>query len=219
MGPHALQIKLPAAFGGHSIQVRAGASDLPRSSCDVRMVPAAFRLGPGFLAITTNVPGFDRAVRESGVKPRHPFEAPHGLFRALVAFALDVLEQGGHGVMLPRAGHLVLEKERFVALAGDPEDPRSIPFRAFIDVARSGVDTVRTFGMDLFGLPDSVTKTSEDSSWSRRRAMEVVMFAAYTMVRTNGTLEAEQTLEVPIGAEIADREVQEVRTECVSLRA
>jgi hypothetical protein len=132
---------------------------------------------------------------------------------------IRILAPHATGIVLHRAGELVVPETRFVEMLGDLDDPECCPFAAWIDVAvteRGGQKLYATFGMDAFGLPDVSAPVDPTDRWSRSRRHEAVLFASYTMVRQNRELASGELLKVPLRTQIGAWPVDLVNKEAMT---
>lgn len=202
---------------GHDILTHVGDQPFPRDGLDLRDVGEDFPLGGGFVALGLGEPGLFRAGRALG--GMSDVWAPRGALRALSRLAVVLLQQG-RGVVLHRAGNLVVPKNEFLRQMGDLEDEACVPFAAWLDFTVEGSPPAyRTWGMGAFALPDVRVTVDPESRWQRSRAHEAVISACARMVRENRELDAGEELSVPIGVRVGAYPVEPVQGDCEEYRA
>ncbi len=199
-----LEIKTDARLGfrllGHDFLTHVSDQGFPRADLDLRDVGDDFDLGAGFVALGLGEPGMFRASRALGDLP--DVWAPKGALRALSKLAATLV-QHGRGVVLHRAGNLVVGKSDFLRQIGDLDDPECIPFSAWLDFTIEGATPVyRSWGMDAFAFPDVEVAVDPGDSWQRSRRHEAVIVACARMVRENRELAVGDELAVPIGVRV-----------------
>lgn len=193
---------------GHDISTHAGDGPFPREGLDLRDVGDDFDLGGGFVALGLGEPGLFRASRALG--GMRDVWGPRGELRALTRLARALLEHG-RGVVLHRAGHLVVSKSELLRQLGDLEDPDCVPFAAWLDFTIDGAPPAyRSWGMQAFALPDVRVVVEPENRWQRSRRHEAVLLACARMVRENRELEAGEELVVPIGVRVGAYPVEPV---------
>ncbi|MDQ3339362.1 MAG: hypothetical protein M4D80_29710 [Myxococcota bacterium] len=187
------------AMGGHSVLTYPGREPFPGDGLDMRNVTADFNLGRSFIGLGIGVPGTARLER-AVIRGDRDVWAPDGLLRQLSRLVC-ALAPHAIGVVLHRAGDLVVPIDDFVRMLGDLEDPTCVPFAAWLDVAitkREDQAMYATFGMNVFGLPDVLAHVNAEDRWSRARRHEAILYACYRMIRENRELEAGATFDVPV---------------------
>jgi hypothetical protein len=192
-----LGFRVPAAGRWIDVITYVGQGPFDAHKLDLRGMDPGLDLGRGFLGLSLGLPGMQRTLHTAMGSLADPW-AEDGGARALSRLVTALLE-GGTAVVLPLAGAIAVERDRFLAMLGDLEDTECRPFGAFITDA---IDNERqrhlTLGMGVFGLPDVAVPTSTDP-WQRARRFEALMLACHRMVRENRELAAGEVLEVPIG--------------------
>ncbi|WP_163866713.1 hypothetical protein [Myxococcus eversor] len=177
----------------------AGRGAFPTEGLDTTDVPEDFDFGCAFIGLGIGLPGVHRQERLI-VGNAWDVWAPKGEARKLSMLTQWLLEHGS-GVVLHRAGNLVVPAEQFVRMLGELDDDECRPFSAWLAVGpftHEGTTFYGTFGMDVFGLPDVAVSVKADDPWSRQRRHEAVLFAAYRMIRENRELRAGEHLHVPL---------------------
>lgn len=186
---------------GRSVLTYPGRGAFPLDGLDTRNLAPGFDGGRAFLGFGTGLPGGDRLARIAlGTDALGDPWGENGAARD-VSRLVALLAPHAVGVVLHRAGELVLPIDEFVRMLGDLDDPECRPFAAWIDVGmfdRDGVRMYGTFGMDAFGLPDVAAPVDSDDRWSRSRRHEAVLYASQIMVRENRVLAAGDALRVPL---------------------
>jgi hypothetical protein len=186
--------------GHQDVTVYVGREPFPREHLDLRQVGDDFATGKAFLGLNIGEPGLLRASRSITDYP--DTWGPHGAMRELSRLVVALLARGA-GVILNRAGDLVVDGESFVRMLGDLDDPECKPFAAWLDIAIVNEPRVyATFGMAAFGFPDVLVPVDPASSWDRSRSHEAVLYAAYRMIRENRELEEGEALRVPVGLRV-----------------
>ena len=166
----------------------------PLDRLDVRNLPPDFDFGQAYVTLGTSLPDNGHADAWS----------MDGYARRTSRFVIELAEQAT-GVVLHRAGALVVAIDEFVAMLGDLADPECRPFAAWLDLGlsdRAGKRVYGTFGMSTFGLPDVVSPIRPNDSWSRSRRHEAVLVACHRMIRTNEALAIDARLDVPLRASV-----------------
>jgi hypothetical protein len=181
-----------------SVLTYAGRATFPSDGLDTRNVGEHFDLGRSFLGLGMGLPGGERQTRAILGNTRDCW-APDGSMRQLSRLVC-MLADSATGVVLHRAGDLVVPIAEFVRALGDLDDPECRPFAAWLDIGitRRDVAKYATFGMDVFGLPDVLAAVNADDRWSRSRRHEAVLYACYRMIRDNRELQAGESLAVPV---------------------
>jgi hypothetical protein len=197
--------ELELTMDGQPMSTAVGRCVFPQEELDTRNVSGDFDFGQSFVTLGSAVPGFHRLTREmTGRDADDPWRMG-GPMRSLSRLARALAEHAT-GVVLHRAGDLVVEADEFVRMLGDLDDPECRPFAAWLDVSvtegSGGVKLYASFGMDAFGLPDVATPVDVDSRWSRLRAHEAVLVACYRMVDQNRPLGDGELLRVPLCSRI-----------------
>ncbi len=184
---------------GGSVLTYVGRSPLPKDGLDTRNLPEGFDFGRSFIGLGTGLPGVDRQTRLALSGARDCW-AIDGNLRHLSRLVRTLADQAT-GIVIHRAGDLVVPADEFVRMLGDLEDPECRPFAAWLDVGitdRNGEKVYATFGMDAFGLPDVLVPANPDDRFSRSRRHEAVLFACYVMVRENREFKTDEILRVPV---------------------
>ncbi|MCC6898060.1 MAG: hypothetical protein IT377_03745 [Polyangiaceae bacterium] len=185
---------------GTDVLTHVGDRALSPESLDLRDVGEDFDLGQGFVALGLGEPGLFRASRATGGVG--DLWGPKGALRALSKLAALLLRHG-RGVVLHRAGNLVVDGREFLRQLGDLDDPECVPFTAWLDFTIEGAPPVyRSWGMAAFALPDVQVAVNPDDAWDRSRRHEAVLSACARMVRDNRELESGEELAVPIGVRV-----------------
>ncbi len=185
---------------GNDILTHVGDQPFPASGLDRRDVGEGFDLGQGFVALGLGEPGLFRASRATGGVG--DVWGPKGALRALSKLAALLLRHG-RGVVLHRAGNLVVDKSEFLRQLGDLDEPECVPFTAWLDFTIEGAPPVyRSWGMEAFALPDVRVAVNPENAWERSRRHEAVLSACARMVRENRELEPGEELAVPIGSRV-----------------
>lgn len=182
-----------------SVITYPGHAPFSKDGLDIRTVGDAFDFGQAFIGLGASLPGFDRRARAI-VGNDLDCWAPDSSLRQLSRLVC-ILGASATGVVLHRAGHLVVPIGEFVGALGDLDDPECRPFGAWLDIAitrRNDKAFYATFGMDVFGLPDVLATVDADDRWSRARSHEAVLYASYRMIRENRELRPGETLAVPV---------------------
>ena len=216
---------LPLELGPRSAELWLGESVYPAGWIDGRRLPPDLAPSASFLAITVGGGGeLERGFRAMiGGDAPDPW-ALEGEMRALIEVVRRLLAVG-KAVVLPRAEGLAYGREEWLRLTETWADPRARPFRALVDAAiGKDQESMRTRGLELFGLPEVVTPLGAPgpdalsgaiapaggfsppitgpSPWLKERALEAVLFAAQRMVHQNRVLDDGEALVVPVGARI-----------------
>ncbi len=190
---------LEFAMPGGNVLTYAGRATFPKDGLDARNVAEDFDLGRSFIGLGMGLPGGERQARAILANTRDCW-APDGSMRQLSRLVC-MLADSATGVVLHRAGDLVVPIDEFVRALGELDDPECRPFAAWLDVAitrRDGEARYATFGMDVFGLPDVLAAVNADDRWSRSRRHEAVLYACYRMIRDNREFQAGDTISVPV---------------------
>jgi len=193
---------------GFDFSTHVGDQAFPREGLDLRDVGEDFELGAGFLSLGLGEPGLFRAGRALG--GMGAVWGPNGELRALSKL-VRVLLQYGRGVVLHRAGNLVVSRADFERQLGELDDPDCVPFAAWLDFGIDGSPPAyRSWGMDAFALPDVRVAVDPTDRWQRSRRHEAVLAACALMVRENRELRADEELGVPIGLRVGAYPLQPV---------
>lgn len=208
----AVEVSTEARLGfralGHDVSTHVGDRPFPKEALDLRDVGEDFDPGLGFVSLGLGEPGLFRAGRALGGMA--DVWGPKGALRALSKLA-RLLLQHGRGVVLNRAGDLVVGKGDFERQLGDLDDPDCVPFAAWLDFSVAGAPPVyRSWGMAAFALPDVRVAVDPESRWQRSRRHEAVLVACARMVRENRELVAGEELVVPIGVRVGAYPIEPV---------
>ena len=207
------EARLALRLAGHDISTHTSDEPFPKETLDLRDVGDEFALGAGFVSLGLGEPGLYRASRALGRMP--DVWGPKGAARALSTLALALLAHG-RGVVLNRAGNLVVDKSTFERQMGDLDDPECVPFAAWLDFTIEGAPPVyRSWGMDAFALPDVRVAVDPGDRWERSRRHEAVLLACSRMVRENAELEVGTELVVPIGVRVGAYPIEPVEGDAV----
>jgi hypothetical protein len=178
-------------FGGRAFQTFAGSCPFPSAELDARLCDDGFDLGSGFLSLSIGLPDLEVNSRIIlGAAAKDPW-AEDGAIRELSRFAVRLLPTA-HGVILHRAGHVVVPSETWSAWLGDLADPQNMPFGAWIDLGYTADrQHMIVQGMSVFGHENpSIEIADPDSEEERDRAHAALMRACETMLRENRLLRA-----------------------------
>ncbi len=194
---------LELGIPGFGLLTYPGRAPFPREGLDLRNACDAFDLGLSFLGLGLGLPGGAREQRVAlGVGP--DTWAADGSMRQLTRL-VRMLASSATGVVLHRAGELVVPIADLVTALGDVDHPECRPFAPWLDLAivrREDGVRYESFGMEVFGLPDVMALVDPDEAESRSRGHEAVLHACYRMIRDNREWELGDTLEVPVGIAI-----------------
>jgi hypothetical protein len=193
-GERDLEFVLPGA----GLITYVGRVPFPREGLDMSHLANGFDVGQSFVGLAglPDAAHQERAIRGDTFDPW----AARGSLRQ-VSRLVSILADAAIAVILHRAGDLVVPIDSFVRMLGELDDPDCIPFAAWLDVAitrRGDRSLYATFGMAAFGLPDVLTTVDADDRWSRSRRHEAVLYACYSMIRTNRMLRPGDTFAVPV---------------------
>jgi hypothetical protein len=178
----------------------------PLQRADGRTLP------PGFLAGSSRVAVLPAAVdpaeerRLAGPGFADPW-GEEGTLRRASRLVRALLVSGGRGVVLHRAGELVLGREDVLRRLGDLEDPAVRPFAAWIDWALTGDRRAyRTLGMATLGGEDvEIALTDPDAEVEVDSAESALLFACMLQVRENRFLADGELFHVPKDVRVGAR--------------
>jgi hypothetical protein len=190
---------LELVMPGSALLTYPGRAPFPRDGLELRDVRDDLDLGCAFLGLGVGLPGGARQERAIRGNTRDCW-APDGTLRRLSQL-VRIFAPHATGVILHRAGDLVVAIDAFVRMLGELDDPACRPFAAWLDVGIARPDGQAwygTSGMDVFGLPDVRAAVEPDDAWSRSRRYEAVLYACYRMIRDDRPLAAGDLLAVPV---------------------
>lgn len=208
------EARLAFRVGRTDVSVHVGDAPFPGEGLDFRDVPENFDVGAGFVALGLGEPGLFRLARTQGTVP--DLFGPHGDLRALSRL-VAILAAHGPGVVLHRAGNLVVPSRELLRQFGDLDDVECVPFAAWLDFDVTGSPPrYASHGMDAFALPDVSVTVDPTDRWQRSRRHEAVLYTCMRMVRENRELEVGTELRVPIGVRVGAYPVEESPGDAVS---
>lgn len=188
-------------IGRTSVHSCLGRAQFPNDELDTRNLPDDFEYGESFIGLGIGLPG--SALTEL-VMAAGDCWASEGILRNLSRLVCSLAAQAT-GVVLHRAGDVVVPIGEFVDMLGDLDDNSCVPFGAWLDVGiteRNDANVYSTFGMDAFGLPDVYVPVNVNDRWSRSRCHEAILYACYRMVRERRELAAGENLAVPVRVKV-----------------
>jgi hypothetical protein len=149
-------------------------------------------------------PGVER--RLAGGALADPW-APEGRLRRASRLLAALLRSDGAGVVLHRAGELVLSREDALARLGDLGDPEARPFGAWIDWALTpDRRAYRTLGMSTLGGEDlEIVIARPEAEVELDSAESALLFACHLQVRENRFLGDGEVLHVPRDVRVGAR--------------
>jgi len=169
-------------------------------------------LGPGFSPGAYRVsllpaavdPGVER--RLAGGALADPW-APEGRLRRASRLVAALLRSGGTGIVLHRAGELVLSAEEALVRLGDLADVQSRPFGAWVDWALTrDRRAYRTLGMSTLGGEDvEIAILRPEAEVELDSAESALLFACHLQVRENRFLGDGEVLHVPRDVRVGAR--------------
>jgi hypothetical protein len=130
-----------------------------------------------------------------------------GTLRRASRVVRALLAPAGCGLVLHRAGQLVLEREDALRRLGDLEDPDVRPFGAWVDWAlTSDRSAYRTLGMPTLGGEDvEIAVTNPDAEVEVDSAESALLFACMLQVRENRFLKDGELFHVPKDVRVGAR--------------
>lgn len=201
---------LELGFGTQTFQTFVGRAPYPTELADFGRVGDDFPVGGGFIAIAFGLTSMAKDARAAGID-RTDKLAADGLARHAARIAAALLEGlPSSGVIVNRAAQTVFHAEEFLRMIGDLADPECRPFLSFVDFGTSQQDGMyRSFGMEVFALPDVGTRVDVSDRFELRRATEALELACYRMTREARWLAEGETLDVPPGLAVGAYELPE----------
>ncbi len=183
---------------GAKIRAIVGHDPYPREQTDRSEVDPSFRMGKSALTLVFNF--MPRAYFTQ--KPDAWLEAGHA--RAMSRLAKIFLARG-LGLVVHRAGELLVPASRFLARLGDLDDPENVPFAAWITLrpVEDGA-AFSSFGLRAFGLPEvRVEGRAAPGTWASARRFEAALFACYCLCRAmwieDGLFEVPRRIQIGSG--------------------
>jgi hypothetical protein len=182
---------------------REGAFSLDHADC--RALPARFNAGTHAVSFLPSAVDPSQERRLAGSVFPDPWEAEGTLRRA--SRILRALLMDGRGMILHRAGQLVLTREDALRRLGDLNDAAARPFGAWIDWALTeDRRAYRTFGMSTLGGEDvEIALTNPDAEVELDSAESALLFACMLQVRENRFLDDGELFHVPKDVRVGAR--------------
>jgi hypothetical protein len=178
----------------------------PLEATDRRALSPGFSAGSHAVALLPAAvdPADERRLLGDG------FEDPwaeEGTLRRASRLLRALLVSGGRGIVLHRAGHLVLEAEDVVRRLGDLGDPDVRPFGAWVDWALTpDRRAYRTLGMATLGGEDvEIALANPDAEVEVDSAESALLFACMLQVRENRFLADGELFHVPKDVRVGAR--------------
>ena len=189
---HMLLTEADEALGLETLDRRNVAPDFMSGRYTVTLLPAAVD------------PSEERRVLGDGFSD--PW-GPQGTLRRASRVVRALLPPGSRGLVLHRAGQLVLSREDALRRFGDLEDPAVRPFGAWVDWALTpDRHAYRTLGMSTLGGEDvEIAVTNPDAEVEVDSAESALLFACMLQVRENRFLADGELFHVPKDVRVGAR--------------
>lgn len=192
---------LAFTIGHKSVQTYVGRGMFPCDGLDIRRLPEEFEFGASFIGLGIGLPGTALTALLLGTGNCWASNGDlRNLSRLVRAIAADAT-----GVVLHRAGDVVVPISEFVSMLGDLDNDDCVPFGAWLDIAiteRNGENVYCTFGMDAFGLPDVCVQMDANDRWRRSRCHEAILYTCYRMVREQREFAVGENFAVPLRVKV-----------------
>lgn len=205
----------PSASGRRSVELvwplahmllSETAGPYPLESTDRRALSPGFSAGSHAVALLPAAvdPAEERRLLGAG------FSDPwgdQGTLRRASRLVRALLASGGRGIVLHRAGQLVLEGEDVLRRLGDLENPDVRPFGAWMDWALTpDRRAYRTLGMATLGGEDvEIALSNPDAEVEVDSAESALLFACMLQVRENRFLADGELFHVPKDVRVGAR--------------
>jgi hypothetical protein len=189
--------------GVRSMQVFVGREPFAADRLDQRLCGPDFDLGAGFLCISSGLADLELNMRlMRGSMLPDPW-GPEGHIRRLTSIVQRIAEHGT-GVVLHRAGNVVVPASQWLRWIGDVSNPECRPFGGWIDIGFTSEKSLLVAqGLNVFGLEDlAVDMSGHLLDVEVDRAHSALLLACYVMARENRALEEGEVLVVPRGVQV-----------------
>ncbi|MDP1922245.1 MAG: hypothetical protein Q8L14_38760 [Myxococcales bacterium] len=189
----AAPVDAPVTFGELVVLSGISAQSLPAADLDLRHEPG---LSLGAASVGLKLGMVDAFTSRTVRGPQDQLASPNGRMREASRLVLALLDHGGHAVVLHKAVGLVRSARSFRNLLGDPNDPLTRPFAAWLDLiatTENDAFVCRSFGMPhSFGRPNVTAQATAPATdvFTLERTMQAVQFVA-------GRLAADPSIDVP----------------------
>lgn len=173
---------------------------------DRRSVTPGFALGTHTVTLLPAAVDPAEERRALGAGFPDPWEL-QGTLRRASRLLRTLLLQNGRGVVLHRAGELLLQAEDALKRLGQLEDPAVRPFGVWVDWALTpDRRAYRTLGMETLGGEDvEIAIDNPDADVELDSAESALLFACMLQVRQNRFLEDGEVFHVPKDVRVGAR--------------
>jgi len=201
-GRRTLELVWPTAH----MLVTETAAPLPLHRADGRALPPGFSAGSHHLAVVPAPVEPAEERRLLGADFPDPW-AEDGMLRRASRLVRALLQTGGRGLVLHRAGQLVLGREDALRRLGNLEDLTARPFGAWMDWALTeDRRAYRTLGMTTLGGEDvEIAVANPQAEVELDSAESALLYACMLQVRENRFLADGELFHVPKDVRVGPR--------------
>jgi hypothetical protein len=182
--------------GGRTMEVLVGREHFPAHLGDVRLCEDDFDFGNGFVAISAGLPDVELATRRVAPSVPDPW-GEDGHMRRLTSI-VQKLAPLSTGVVLLRAGVVVVPTASWLLWSGDVSNPSHRPMQAWIDIGFTpGRRLLVAQGLSAFGLePIGVDMQSRIFDAEADVAYDALLAACSLVARENRALRNGEVIRV-----------------------
>jgi hypothetical protein len=182
--------------GGRTMEVLVGREPFPAHLGDTRLCEEDFDFGNGFLAISAGLPDVEIATRRVAPNVPDPW-AEHGHMRRLTSI-VQKLAPLSTGVVLLRAGVVVVPTASWLEWSGDVSDLSRVPMDAWVDIGFTPDRRLLVAqGLSAFGFePIGVDMKSRIFDAEIDVAYDALLVACDVLARENRALRNGEVLRV-----------------------
>ncbi len=182
--------------GGRKMEVLVGREPFPADEGDLRLCDDGFDFGNGFIAISAGLPDVEIATRRVSASVPDPWAAD-GHMRRLTSI-VQKLAPLATGVVLLRAGVVVVPVDSWLEWSGDVSDLDSAPLGAWVDIGFTADRRLLVAqGLSPFGFePVAVDMSSRIFDAEIDVAYDALLVACDVLGRENRALKHGEVLRV-----------------------